>query len=316
MIDSKIIDRLLDLDNRSKFHVEILNNLKKYSISRNIHYMELETPEGKIPVLMLANSLNPDDVKYVKIFVGAQHNEYNGLFGTLEFLHMIGRGILPLNDIFKEGQILIFAPLMNPYGFIHPRTDNKSGYYLKNGLNLNRYWEKVFAPGYTSEKENLNRNSIPEHATSFRKLIEKYWEREEIKIYILDFHETSLLERFLKEIANNLEEKSITYKFSHKLQEEILYNIIKLNKNPFSRKPLFYKCTSNADHSHINLTIKQLERVTEMLREYISINRGKLAFFFRYSNRSKGYCEKLANIVYNNLKEILWETTFPSFNHN
>ena len=47
--------------------------------------------------------------------------------------------------------------------------------FLKNGSNLNRYWGDVFAPGYLSEKDNFDDKPIPEHAISFRKLIEKYW---------------------------------------------------------------------------------------------------------------------------------------------
>ncbi len=316
MIGNKVIDKLLDLEGRINLYEEILNTLKNHAITRKFHYVELETSEGRIPVIMIAKSLNPDDVKYVKIFLGAQHNEYNGLFGILEFLTMIKREEISLNDILREDQLLIFAPLMNPYGFIHPRTDNKSGYYLKNGSNLNRYWGDVFAPGFVSVKDNFDDRSIPEHAISFRKLIEKYWIKEDVRIYILDIHETSLLDRYLKELGNNLYEKSITYKFSHWLQEGIVYNIIKLNKVPFSRKPLFYKCSPNADHTHINLTMNQLEQVTELLLEYTSANYEKLAFYFCYSNKSKDYCERLANIVYNDLREILWETCFPSFIHN
>jgi hypothetical protein len=316
MIDSKIIERLLDLDTRHMFYEEILNILKNYSTMRNFNYVEIETSEGRIPVIMIAKYLNPDDINYVKIFLGAQHNEYNGLFGILEFLTMVESETIPLNDILREDQLLIFAPLMNPYGFINPRTDNKSGYYLKNGLNLNRYWGEVFAPGQLSERGNLNRNLIPEHAISFRKLIEKYWIDENVQIYILDFHETSLLERYLNELVNDLQVKSITYKFSHWLKEGIISNVIKLNGIPFSREPLFYKSSPNADHTHINLTMKQLEEVTEMLQEFISANNGKLAFYFCYNNKSKDFCERLANIVYNNLREMLWETCAPSYIHN
>lgn len=316
MIDNKIIDKLLDLNSRINLYEDILNILKNHAIKRKFHYVELETSEGRIPVIMISKSLNPDDVKYVKIFLGAQHNEYNGLFGILEFLTMVKREKISLNEILREDQLLIFAPLMNPYGFMHPRTDNKSGYYLKNGSNLNRYWGYVFAPGFLSEKDNFDDSSIPEHAISFRKLIEKYWIKEDVRIYILDIHETSLLERYLKELSNNLYEKSITYKFSHWLQEGIVYNIIRLNKVPFSRKPLFYKCSPNADHTHINLSMKQLEQVTELLLEYTSANYEKLAFYFCYSNKSKDYCERLANIVYNDLREILWDTCFPSFIYN
>jgi hypothetical protein len=205
---------------------------------------------------------------------------------------------------------------MNTYGFLHPQKDNKSGYYLRNGTNLNRYWRRTFAPEYKNDENDLNHYPIPEHARILYKFLEKYWKKDNIPIYILDFHETSLLERFLTDLTNNLQKKSITYKFSHWLKEGIIYNIIKLYDIPYARKPLFYRCNPNADHTHINLTIKQLDIIYQKLQEYVSQNHGKLPFYFCYSNRSKEFCEKLAINVYNKLNDILWETYFPAFNHN
>ncbi len=316
MINKEILKELLDLPNRRKLFGKILNKLKIGSNLKDIHYFEFEISEGKIPVIIIAKSLNSEEIRFIKVFVGAQHNEYNGLFGTIEFLYMIDKSIVHLDEILKEDQILIFFPLMNPYGFINPNKKNKSGYYLRNGTNLNRYWRRTFAPEYKSSEDDLNQYPLPEHAKILYKLLEKYWKRENIPIYILDFHETSLLEKFLADLISNLQKNSITYKFSHWLKEGIVYNIIKLYNIPYSRKSLFYRCNPNADHTHINLTIKQLDIVYQNLQEYVAKNYGKLPFYFCYSNRSKEFCERLAQNVYNKLKDVLWETYFPAFNHN
>ncbi|MFW9940194.1 MAG: hypothetical protein ACFFFT_04085 [Candidatus Thorarchaeota archaeon] len=316
MFNKEILTRLLDLPNREILYEEILNKLKSFSRLNYIHYNDYETAEGKIPVIIIAKSLNPEETGYVKVFTGAQHNEYSGLFGIIEFLDKIENSIIHPDEILINNQILIFTPLMNPYGFINPKKDNKSGYYLRNGTNLNRYWRKTFAPDYRNDEDEINQYPLPEHAKILYSLLEKYWEKDNIQIYILDFHETSLIKRFITDLVVNLQKDSISYKFSHWLKEGIIYNIIKLYNIPYFRKPLFIKYTPNADHTHINLTINQLESVTQNLQDFVVKNEDKLPFYFCYSNRSKDFCERLAQNVYTKLKDILWETYFPAFNHH
>jgi len=309
------LKELLDLPNRTKLYEKILTQFKKFSKLDNLDYLEFETSEGKVPIIIISKELDPNKVKFVKVFVGAQHNEYNGLFGILEFLNMIETSKISINEIILNFQILIFAPLMNPYGFLYPKKENKSGYFLKNGTNLNRYWQRTFIPEYNKEEIHLNQSEIAEHTRIIKNLLEKFWEKEDISIYILDFHETSLFKRFSIDLIEKLNKNSITYKFSHWLEEAIVYNIIKLYKIPHFRKPLFYKYKPNTNHTHINLTTKQLDMVYERLKEYIANNNKKLSFYFCYSNRSKKYCMELAQKVYGKLKELLWETYFPAFNH-
>jgi len=316
MINKELLRELLNINNRQALFDKILKKLKSFSTSECINYFEFQTSEGKIPIIKIAQSSDPKEIKYVKVFIGAQHNEYNGLFGIIEFLNLIETSKIAFKKIIREDQVLFFAPLMNPYGFTYPKLENKSGYYLKNGTNLNRYWRRTFSPGYEGGKDDLNGYPTPEHTNIIKNVLEPYWVKEYINIYILDFHETSLLERFSTDLIKNLYNDSINYKFSHWLKEGILYNIIKLFKIPFFRKPLFYKCKPNANHTHINLTIRQLDNVCEKLQEYVSNNHGKLKFYFCYSNRSKEFCEKLAQNVYNKLDDILWETYFPAFNHS
>jgi len=316
MLNIVDLKELLNLSDRNVLFEKILKKLNKFADLEYVNYSEFKTSEGAIPIITIAKSSNPEEIKYIKVFTGSQHNEYNGLFGIIEFLNLIDKSIITINEILKSQQILIFAPLMNPYGFLNPRKDNKSGYYLKNGTNLNRYWRRTFAPEYLNGKDDLHNHPIPEHAKVFKRLLDKFWRREEIQVYIMDFHETSLIERFSEELNQNLKTDSTAYKFNHWLKERIVYNVIKLYNIKFTRKPLFYKCNPKADHTHINLTVKQLDIVCEKLQKYISNNKGKLQFYFCYSNRSKEFCERLAHSVYNNLKKNLWETYFPAFNHN
>ncbi len=309
---------LMELSKRENFFKNILEELESFGEFDNVFYKLYEIHEGFIPCITIAKSLDVKKTKHVKIFVAGQHNEYNGLFAILEFFKLLQKRNINFNEILIQDQVLIFLPLMNPHGFLNPTVKNKSGYYLKNGSNLNRFWRRTFVPEFKNGKDDLNEYPVPEHAEIVRKLLEKYWEQEDITLYVLDFHETSLLKRFPKELSLNLNKESTTYKFDHWLKELIILNILKLYKIPYYRKPLFRKCSTDANHTHIQLSMKQLDFVYEKLLDYISKNYGKLPFYFCYSDKSKEYCQKLANTVYNKLKDknMLWETNFPSIDHN
>jgi hypothetical protein len=306
---------LLDISNRNFFFTQILNELELVKDLDFINYRTFKISDGIIPLIQVTDNSEFKDIKHVKLFIGAQHNEYNGLFSILKFFKLVREGKIKLRKFMRPDQILFFFPLLNPYGFKNPNKNNKSGYYLKNGTNLNRFWRRAFTPEYKNGINNLNKFPIPEQVIIVKDLLQKYWDNEKIYLYILDFHETSLLERFPIELSSNL---NLFYKFDHWLKEGMLLNIIKLYNIPYYRKPLFFKCSPNADHTHLNLTHKQFETVFEKLHDYISKNqgKGKLPFYFCYSDKSKVYCLKLANIIYNKLKEKLWETYFPAFNHS
>lgn len=305
--------KILEPTERENLFSEILEELKDLDSINYISYKSFDSNEGIIPAIYIAKSLEPQDVKHVKMFIGAQHNEYNGLFGMLKYLRMIKSKEVDISDILIEDQILIFLPLMNPYGFLKPTKHNKSGYFLKNGGNLNRFWRRLFVPDYQpTETDGLN-YKIPEHANIIKDILDSYLERKEINIYILDFHETSLLYRFPREISMDL---TPYYKFDHWLKEGFIQNIMDIYDIKSYRKPLFYKCNRSADHNHINLTAKQIDTVFEKTHKYLVNNQEKLAFYFCYSNKSEEFSKRLANKVYENLKEILWETRSPAFDHD
>ncbi len=308
---------LLDIEKRQLLFNKILDIFRDFNNLEHVYFKLFETSEGYIPSITICKHLNSTEVKHVKVFVGAQHNEYNGLFGMLDFLKLIQKQEINIDEILGNDQMLLFLPLMNPYGFLNPKKDNKSGYFLKNGTNLNRYWRRTFAPEYPNFNDDHNEYPIPEHTKIVKKILEPYWEHEDIIIYILDFHETSLLQRDLSDLGQNLHKESITYKFDHIYKEMIILNVLKLYNIPYYRKPLFKTCGRDANLTHIQLSMKQLDTVYEKLLDYISNNKDKLPFYFCYSERSKNYCQKLADIVYNKLKErdILWETCYPSISH-
>ncbi len=311
-MDIESLKDLLDLSNRQDVYRGILKSLKKFDDLKYVKYEEFKISDGMIPILRIPNDIDINEVKHVKMFVGCQHNEYNGLFGIIEFLKMIREQKINMQDIFLEEQVLLFFPLMNPYGFLNPRSDNKSGYYLKNGSNLNRFWRRIFVPEYRDAENELNQCEFPDQGVILKNILKNYWENENITIYILDFHETSLLYRFPKELSMEL---TNYYKFDHWLKEAVIENIIELYNIQYFRKPLFYKCNPSADHDHINMSTKQIDTVLEKLREYMSQNQGKLSFYFCYSEKSEEYCIRLANIVRDKLKDKLWESQYPAYDH-
>jgi hypothetical protein len=316
-MDLETLKHLLDVEKREVLFDKILDDLREIGNLEFVTYKVFETTEGSIPVVLIARSSDPDEVKFLKVFVGAQHNEYNGLFGMLKFLKLIKEEQIDIHALLENGQMILFFPLMNPYGFLNPRKDNKSGYYLKNGTNLNRYWRRTFAPEFQNFNDDHNEHPVPEHTKIVKKILEPYWDHEDIAIYFLDFHETSLLRRDLSDLVQNLPKESITYKFDHVYKDVIILNILKMYNIPYYREPLFKTCGRNANHRHIQLSIKQIDIVCEKLFEYVSNNHNKLPFYFCYSEKSKDYCQKLATRVYNKLKakKTLWETYYPSISH-
>lgn len=315
------LKKLMDLPKRKQLFLEIFKKFKLFNKIKNIYYKAYEIPEGLIPVLFIANSFDIRAVKTVKVFTAAQHNEYNGLFGILKFLQELNERLTDIEDILIENQIVIFFPLLNPYGFLHPRRNNKSGYFLQNGTNLNRFWRKTFVPEYNDLQLALNNYKPPMQTQVIKTILNNYWKNENIGIYIMDFHETSLMDRYMNQLSLNLNQESYTFKFTHWLQERIILNIIELYelmqyRHNLTPQNLFFKCSPSANHKHLNLTMKEINLIYNKLLDYIIKNNGKLPFYFCYNSKSKEYCEKLAEITYHKLEEILWETRSTAFPHD
>jgi len=115
---------LLDIKERKNLYNEILDSLRELKVAKYFIYKEIETSEGIVPFVYVTKEFDINRINSVKVFVGAQHNEYNGLFGILEFLSLLKAQKLYISEILLDNQILIFAPLMNPYGFLNPSKEN------------------------------------------------------------------------------------------------------------------------------------------------------------------------------------------------
>lgn len=312
-MDIKTLNGLLNVQDRRSLFDEIRERLNKLEPQENFSVTEYETSDNVIPCVKVAKNLNQDEFSRIKVFIGAQHNEYNGLFGILEFLEHLAEDPEKRSTFLRENQLLIFFPLMNPHGFLNPSKKNKSGYYLKNGSNLNRFWRRTFVPDYEHFHQDGLEFPIPEECHVVKKVLDNFWKDDHLALYFMDFHETSLLERFPRELSINL---TLYYKFDHWLKEAIIENILDLYDIKVFRRPLFFQCNPSADHGHVNLTLKQLDKVFEKLHEYQKDNVNKLPFYFCYSDRSEEYAKKLSKKVYDELQSILWKTNKPAYDHH
>jgi len=310
-IDANILKKILNPEDRNNLLEEIYEIFDNFNKNDLIELVFLEISDGKIPVLIINKPKDLNQLKRVFIFVGSQHNEYSGLFGMISYLNELvstnNSEILPKDKI---NTMIILFPLMNPYGFLNPRPDNKSGYYLKNGDNLNRYWRKTFIPNFREKDEDNNPYIIPENALVFKNFIQKYWERD-LEICLIDFHETSLLRRFTEDMVKEL---NAFYKLEHYYKMWIVEYLIKREDLP-RREPLFMKPHKDLDHHHFNITINQGEQLRENLREVWKKNKYKLPFAYIYNYKSGDFCRLIARKVHSKLKEFMWDIRQPAFLH-
>ncbi len=314
IVDLLTLQQLLNPNERKLLHENILQEFRELCKSKYLLYRDLITPEGKIPLIKMSDTSQKENILSLKVFIGAQHNEYNGLFGILEFLRSICTNDYQIREGLLKKQDLLFFPLMNPHGFLYPREDNKSGYYLQNGTNLNRYWRRAFILDFKGNSSDNAQFPLPSHVTLFKEILKPYWDDSQLHIFFIDFHETSLLTRFPIDLCSNL---SIDYVIDHWLKEEIIKNIIVFYSLPFELETLFISRSQNeTNQKYMNLSEEEIEQIKNRLRICLKENEGKLNFFFRYSKTSKDFCINVANNVYHRLRAKLWNTPFFTFDHD
>ena len=307
--NEEFLSKILNPEARKELLEEIFGLFESYSSSNLINLEYLEISDGKIPVLTFNKPQNLTQIKRVLIFVASQHNEYSGLFGQIAYLQEISSEnseLVPKDP----GTMMIFFPLMNPYGFLNPREDNKSGYYLNNGANLNRFWRKTFIPNYLEDEQEVASQQLPENCVVFKKYMEDYWDRE-IEIFLFDFHETSLFRRYSEDMAVNL---NAFYKFEHEYKMWIVQYLTRLEDLP-KREPLFVQPGQCIDHHHFNLNINQGEKLLGDFRKAWESNRDKIPFFYIYNSKSRDFCSSIAHRVQEELKDVMWDVRKPSNNH-
>ena len=194
-LDESALLKLIEITERKLFFKEIANSLKRKSKEMDANFAFIGDEKSyEIPVLYKEQSAENAPVL---IFIGAQHNEFNGTFGVFDFLD---KNIDLLSKWIKKTRGgFCFIPIFNKQGFLHPRRENKWGYYIfKKNLdkaNLNRFWK------YTLDLENsksYHKSQPPIHKHFKAFLVESFRK----PLYFFDFHETSLLYKKIRKVMD------------------------------------------------------------------------------------------------------------------
>lgn len=218
---------LLTFELRTKLFNEIIAETKNIAAEitdLNLKYKEIQINEKDFIPVLFSEKKKPDG-PLLTIF-SAQHNEFNGLFGVLKFLKSDKIELLKrwMNKT-KGG--FVFFPILNPIGFLNPNKENKWGYYAtvdgkKIKINTNRFWDKTL--GYNIYNKNarfipiINRK-IGAFLLELRN-IEQY---PKSQLIILDFHETSLVYRYRREMEVKLTPK---YQIDHWIKQWIIDSML------------------------------------------------------------------------------------------
>lgn len=156
------------------------------------------------------------------VLIGAQHNEYNGLFGLLHFFRNNGIEKLSEWQEYTNGGILV-SPITNVHGFLYPNKENKWGYFVDQNskgrrVNSNRHWDKTLSYHVIQKNQRfipvINRN-LGSLILSLRKPTVK----AENPVYLMDFHETSLVYRYWLDMSQNLSKE---YRINHWIKRWLL----------------------------------------------------------------------------------------------
>ncbi|MHA1804179.1 MAG: hypothetical protein ACTSU4_06535 [Promethearchaeota archaeon] len=309
----EILKKILFPEQRKILFEQILTDFQRACQLPWLRFEVHETPEGKILFIRFSSNKGEQKSNSLKIFIGAQHNEYNGLFGILEFLRIINRNENLLQEFLNKNQEVFFFPLMNPHGFLNPTITNKSGYYLKDGTNLNRYWYRTFMGDLRRNITNDSLFDVPPQAKLLKKKMVPFWKEEEVSIFIVDFHETSLLRRFPLDLKNTLTPHQI---IDHWLKKELIENIMTLNQIPLTNEEVFRVESLDKEQNWVlNLKIEEAELIKKGFKEFLKLNEHKLPFYFYCSRKSKKFCQRVAFNVYQKMKDKLWTIINPVIGH-
>ncbi|TFF86554.1 MAG: hypothetical protein EU551_01210 [Promethearchaeota archaeon] len=302
LIDEDIIKDLLYPERRIELFLNIDKLLKKLAASLQINYKRLSLNDSNyIPILFYRKSKSSAPFILIQ---GAQHNEYNGTFGIIDYLSSKNvESLLEWCENTSGG--FCFIPILNVKGFLNPIKENKYGYYTNNPrginnnektLNTNRFWDK------TVEYKILNASkyNIPEENRllgNFLLDIREVKNTPRSKFIILDFHETSLPYKFRKEMEIKFDtDYSIR---DHWLKGWILETVLLYKSIPF-----------------INKVSKP---VVKLVRDALSdLNKDidlKTVYFLLFTPHSRKFAQYISNKVENIFKTKLWFSTKYCFYH-
>jgi len=206
-------------------YIELPLNITKYKL------------QLKIPNLYL--SIKNRNNNLLTWFLAAQHNEYNGTFGILDFF------LSSENEVRQElkdylnitNGALLFTIIGNPVGFLFPSKENKYGYFaqIHSQVNMNRYWDKILLPSKLKRNQKFI-SKINLTIGSFLNSLIKFNNQSNSTIIAIDFHETSLIVKDLQEIKNNFSQKLILDDWVKKF---IIFALLKEFKLEYNEIKLF-----------------------------------------------------------------------------
>lgn len=210
LLNEQVIIDLLYPERRGEILVKISQFMKEIAKNIEIEYRELRFKGIDLTSPILIQEKRTPSAPFL-LCIGAQHNEFNGTFGILDFLSADKVSLLKQ---WQEGTGggFCFIPILNLTGFLEPIVENKWGYYVKgvqnskvatqNWANCNRFWDKILELDIFEQFEN----DIPEENRIVGELLYKSRYADsfpQAPLIVLDFHETSLPYRTRKEMAQN-----------------------------------------------------------------------------------------------------------------
>lgn len=268
------LDCILDIEKRKRLFNKIVEGLISSEAKLNAKFVKINISRGEyfIPVLY---SPKQKDGAPILTFIGAQHNEFSGLFGQMQFLLSdSSQFLMEWKERTKGG--FCFVPLFNVDGFFRPKKHNKWGYFSRlnnnnptsgNYINLNRYWNEVFS-NYLS--------NVPVEHHEFGKFLSGIGglgEGRQGPLYIIDFHETSLVYRYIEELALRFDND---YRVDHWIKKWIIdstSDYIKANNphfNPFDEMQNFKEVIKSLFKERMDKSfyvIEYAESTEKMARE-------------------------------------------------
>jgi hypothetical protein len=302
IIDDNIIEKLLYPQQRINLFLKIANILQKKADSLQINYKKLRLNDSNYIPVIFQRKLNPS-APFILI-QGAQHNEYNGTFGIIDYLN--SKSVDSILEWCKNtGGGFCFIPILNVKGFLNPNRENKWGYFTTNperinndeiNLNTNRFWDK------TIDYKILNdsKYNIPEENRllgNFLLNLREVRDMPNSKFIILDFHETSLPYRFRKDME-------IKFDIDYSIRDHWL-------KGWVLETALLYK--------NVPFINKVSKPVVKLVRDALSnLNKNidlKTMYFLLFTPHSRKFAQYISNKVENRYKAKLWFSTKYCFYH-
>ncbi len=301
-LDLRSMEQLIYPSLRNDLYSTLIRAFSEFSAANGINFLELEIPASKCKMPLIYAPKRDPAAPLILVLCG-QHNEYNGTFGLLHaFSRSLGTDLNEFRAATKGGFCLV--PLFNPSGFLFPKKATKWGYYVngRNGvsdttkegqeslgktskisrsnsiLNTNRHWIKTL----NFKKFQKYKDKIPREnrvfGEFFHKVLQPSGSEPSPPLVILDFHESSLPGRYIRELGRNYSED---YPLNHWIKKMIRDTAL---------KQVFGKLPPYRNHSYV----EDVRSCCKQLEKQLS---SKSYCFFAYGRNSGRFAKKLDQVI-------------------